>query len=333
MENHNLILKISRLLSSSFSSCHLRTLPDVADCSVSIPKTSDSSVSRISHDENDRSSFLKKHKNPGKFNGILVSKHGSSDAEGRKCPPVTPVSVTESLKEAKRFQEWKKINLCNLQQSSSSNSGWFSSGEEKFPETDALFSLSSCSGDSIRRKAFRGTRCEEMKSIDELGERSFRSSLSSSNRVVGGVITHSAPLPAPPKITKNRRKPARKTTVKKTHHPETELGFGHIMSTHLYYDKDYVSSGRRKTTKPRRKTTQSSKNPSMIEESLAVEKKSRDPRGDFRASMVDMILEKQLFGAEDLEKLLSCFLNLNAVRYHGIIFEVFSEICEALFSY
>ncbi|KZT76775.1 hypothetical protein F511_46201, partial [Dorcoceras hygrometricum] len=58
---------------------------------------------------------------------------------------------------------------------------------------------------------------------------------------------------------------------------------------------------------------------------------SRDPRGDFKASMVDMILAKQMFGAEELERLLICFLSLNSVRYHGLIFEVFSEICEALF--
>ncbi|KZV24906.1 hypothetical protein F511_21604 [Dorcoceras hygrometricum] len=157
-----------------------------------------------------------------------------------------------------------------------------------------------------------------MKSIDELGERSFRSSLSASksNTVVSGVLP------------KTRRKPARKTTVKKTHHPEPELGFDH-KSTRIYYNQDYISSGRRKTsTKPRLKIGASS----MIEESLAVEKKSRDPSGDFRASMVNMILEKQLFGAEDLEKLLGCFLNLNAARYHGIIFQVFSEICETLFS-
>ncbi|XP_073120406.1 uncharacterized protein [Henckelia pumila] len=322
MENHNnLILKIYRLLSSS---CHLRTLSDVADhCSISVPKTNES-MSMVS-DENDHSSFLKKPKILGNLlNQLSVSKHGFSDAEGRKCPPVTPVSMADSLKE---FQQQRKKNVvCNQQSSSSNSAGWFSSGDEK----DGFFSLSSCSGDSNRRKTCRGIiRCEEMKSIDERS--SFRSlSSSKSNTVINyGVVLP----PAPPKT---RRKSARKTAVKKTHDPETsELGFDHYMSTHLnYYDdgQDFISSGRRRETrKPRRKAA--SKGGWMMEESLAVEKKSRDPRGDFRKSMVDMILEKQLFGAQDLEKLLSCFLDLNAVRYHGIIFEVFSEICEALFSY
>lgn len=70
----------------------------------------------------------------------------------------------------------------------------------------------------------------------------------------------------------------------------------------------------------------------MIGESYAVEKKSNDPGGDFRASMVEMILQKQIFAAEDLERLLHCFLSLNSVKYHGIIFHVFSEICQTLFS-
>nr|GMD83318.1 transcription repressor OFP8-like [Ipomoea batatas] len=69
-----------------------------------------------------------------------------------------------------------------------------------------------------------------------------------------------------------------------------------------------------------------------LSDSFAVVKRSSDPYGDFRASMLEMILEKQMFGAKDLEKLLECFLSLNSDHHHGVIIHVFTEICEALFS-
>lgn len=68
-----------------------------------------------------------------------------------------------------------------------------------------------------------------------------------------------------------------------------------------------------------------------VEDSLPVVKRSSDPYGDFRTSMVEMIVEKQIFAAEDLENLLQCFLSLNSYHHHQIIIRVFAEICEALF--
>lgn len=65
--------------------------------------------------------------------------------------------------------------------------------------------------------------------------------------------------------------------------------------------------------------------------SFAVVKQSRDPYGDFRASMVEMIVEKHIYGAEDLEQLLLCFLSLNSTHHHRVIVEVFIEIWESLF--
>ncbi|CAL1414420.1 unnamed protein product [Linum trigynum] len=69
-----------------------------------------------------------------------------------------------------------------------------------------------------------------------------------------------------------------------------------------------------------------------VKGSFAVVKSSSDPYNDFRSSMVEMIIEKQIFGAKDLEQLLQCFLSLNAGHHHRIIVEVFTEIWEALFS-
>lgn len=69
-----------------------------------------------------------------------------------------------------------------------------------------------------------------------------------------------------------------------------------------------------------------------VKGSFAVVKKSSDPHSDFRTSMVEMIVEKQIFSAQDLEQLLQCFLSLNSHRHHKVIVEVFTEIWEALFS-
>ncbi|KAK6912703.1 Ovate protein family, C-terminal [Dillenia turbinata] len=69
-----------------------------------------------------------------------------------------------------------------------------------------------------------------------------------------------------------------------------------------------------------------------VKESLAVERNSSDPHGDFRDSMVEMIVEKQIFGSQELEEMLQCFLSLNSPYHHKVIVEVFSEIWQALFS-
>lgn len=68
-----------------------------------------------------------------------------------------------------------------------------------------------------------------------------------------------------------------------------------------------------------------------VRESFAVVKKSEDPYEDFKRSMMEMILEKQMFEEKDLEELLQCFLTLNSRQHHGVIVEAFAEIWEALF--
>ncbi|KAI4327576.1 hypothetical protein L6164_020018 [Bauhinia variegata] len=68
-----------------------------------------------------------------------------------------------------------------------------------------------------------------------------------------------------------------------------------------------------------------------MRESFAVVKRSEDPYEDFRMSMMEMVVEKQMFEKKDLEQLLHCFLSLNSSRHHGIIIEAFTEIWEALF--
>ncbi|XP_073157931.1 transcription repressor OFP13-like [Henckelia pumila] len=67
-------------------------------------------------------------------------------------------------------------------------------------------------------------------------------------------------------------------------------------------------------------------------ESVAVEKDSDDPYLDFRQSMLQMILEKQIYSRDDLKELLNCFLQLNSPYYHGIIVRAFTEIWNGVYS-
>ncbi|KAE8705791.1 Detected protein of unknown function [Hibiscus syriacus] len=65
---------------------------------------------------------------------------------------------------------------------------------------------------------------------------------------------------------------------------------------------------------------------SKIVDSIAVVKDSNDPYGDFRHSMLQMIVEKRIYSEDDLQELLRCFLELNSRCHHRVIVEAFTDI-------
>ncbi|TKY53138.1 Transcription repressor OFP6 [Spatholobus suberectus] len=67
-------------------------------------------------------------------------------------------------------------------------------------------------------------------------------------------------------------------------------------------------------------------------EGVAVEKDSDDPYLDFRHSMLQMILENEIYSKDDLRELLNCFLQLNSPDHHGVIVRAFTEIWNGVFS-
>ncbi|KAJ0960507.1 hypothetical protein J5N97_001634 [Dioscorea zingiberensis] len=67
-------------------------------------------------------------------------------------------------------------------------------------------------------------------------------------------------------------------------------------------------------------------------ESVAVEKDSSEPYIDFRESMVQMIVQNEIYGWEDLRELLRRMLSLNSPQYHPVILRAFSDVCQAVFS-
>ncbi|XP_040993441.1 transcription repressor OFP6-like [Juglans microcarpa x Juglans regia] len=79
----------------------------------------------------------------------------------------------------------------------------------------------------------------------------------------------------------------------------------------------------------------SSKNPKPCQKiinSIAVEKDSSDPYQDFRHSMLQMILQKEIYSKEDLQELLNWFLKLNSPCHHDVIFKAFKEIWDDVVS-
>ncbi|KAL1532485.1 transcription repressor OFP8-like [Salvia divinorum] len=176
--------------------------------------------------------------------------------------------------------------------STSNGGGLFTSSDDL--DTDTFFSLSSNSGDSFHLRP-ASTRFKHMDSIHE-------AALSSSATTAAG-----------------------KRLIK-----ADELGSDQI-STQLYYGST-AGGCRRRRKGGRRRIKKRCGGGAVMGESYAVEKSTRDPRGDFRASMVEMIVEKQMFAAADLERMLRCFLSLNSAAYHSMICDVFSEICKTLFT-
>ncbi|KAK8947259.1 hypothetical protein KSP39_PZI007187 [Platanthera zijinensis] len=65
---------------------------------------------------------------------------------------------------------------------------------------------------------------------------------------------------------------------------------------------------------------------SVAAQSVAVVKESSEPYADFRDSMVQMIVEKELYTWEDLNDLLHRFLSLNSPRYHHLILHAFTDL-------
>ena len=61
-------------------------------------------------------------------------------------------------------------------------------------------------------------------------------------------------------------------------------------------------------------------------DSFAVIKCSSNPKQDFRDSMIEMIEDKQISKAEEMEELLACYLTLNADEYHDLIIKVFRQV-------
>ncbi|KAD4385569.1 hypothetical protein R6Q59_010491 [Mikania micrantha] len=69
----------------------------------------------------------------------------------------------------------------------------------------------------------------------------------------------------------------------------------------------------------------------VMKETQTLVRWSKHPYDDFKTSMLEMILEKKMFEAKELEMLLQCFLILNHKNHHDDIVAAFTEIWNLLF--
>ncbi|KAG8078567.1 hypothetical protein GUJ93_ZPchr0007g5955 [Zizania palustris] len=64
----------------------------------------------------------------------------------------------------------------------------------------------------------------------------------------------------------------------------------------------------------------------VAHESVAVAVESSEPYDDFRESMVQMVVEKEIYAWDDLNDLLHQFLSLNSPRHHPLILHAFADL-------
>ncbi|PWZ08211.1 Transcription repressor OFP8 [Zea mays] len=64
----------------------------------------------------------------------------------------------------------------------------------------------------------------------------------------------------------------------------------------------------------------------VARESVAVAVDSAEPYEDFRESMVQMVVEKEIYAWDDLNDLLHQFLSLNSPRHHPLILHAFADL-------
>ncbi|KAK8971054.1 hypothetical protein KSP40_PGU016061 [Platanthera guangdongensis] len=78
--------------------------------------------------------------------------------------------------------------------------------------------------------------------------------------------------------------------------------------------------------KRRRRSRKKRGDESAVAESVEVVKESSEPYADFKESMVQMIVENELYSSEDLNDLLHRFLVINSPRHHHVILRAFADL-------
>ncbi|CAL9780866.1 unnamed protein product [Musa acuminata subsp. burmannicoides] len=68
------------------------------------------------------------------------------------------------------------------------------------------------------------------------------------------------------------------------------------------------------------------------EDGVVVVKETENPLGEFRRSMLHMIVEKEIVDGAGLRELLRRFLVLNSPRHHGTILRAFADVWQYVFS-
>lgn len=64
---------------------------------------------------------------------------------------------------------------------------------------------------------------------------------------------------------------------------------------------------------------------------IAMDRRSYDPKGDFKMSMIEVITSQRMEEPKELRSLLNCYLSMNSSEQRLVILEAFHEVCSSLF--
>ncbi|CAI9782510.1 unnamed protein product [Fraxinus pennsylvanica] len=254
---------------------------------------------------------------------------------GRKCPPVSPISPFNAHYEfQKNYSEKTTRKTINKKVHSTTKKCDFRDKEE-FTTEKCCISNGFKAG-SLSRRAQRKIPKESSMTIQE-GVKDSLALVKRSSDPYTDFRTSMVEMIVEMQIFTTKeleKKKTRKTINKKVHSTTEKYDFRD--KEEFTTEKCGISKGFKAGSLSRRAQRKIPKESSMkiqegVKDSLAVVKRSSDPYTDFRTSMVEMIVEMQIFTAKELESLLQCFLSLNSYHHHRVIIEVFSEIWEALF--
>ncbi|KAI3920560.1 hypothetical protein MKW92_039625 [Papaver armeniacum] len=236
----------------------------------------------------------------------IYSQHNDSEEDDEEEDLCNNNQASPLLTKIKKKKRSKKNKIRSRVSTSSGDSGWFSSEEEEEDQEHEAQVSSSSEFFETHLKTIRESPLNDSSSIK-------RSNLKKTKKKKS-TITHAA---------------KRDQNVKRYNHNKRGLIlYSSSSSTETESSPARLSAFQRLM---RSSSNSTCKAEGKVKESFAVVKKSEDPYQDFRKSMMEMILEKQMFESKDLEQLLHCLLSLNSKHHHPIIIQAFSEIWEFLF--
>ncbi|KMZ60178.1 hypothetical protein ZOSMA_5G00400 [Zostera marina] len=102
-------------------------------------------------------------------------------------------------------------------------------------------------------------------------------------------------------------------------------------SSEFYKLRNTRRKSKKNTTKKRKKKVAAVMKDAEVTGMTAVVKDSADPYEDFKSSVLEVMMEKNIVESKDFERLLHTYLEINSRCLHPVIFKVFSEVWEILF--
>jgi len=141
-------------------------------------------------------------------------------------------------------------------------------------------------------------------------------------------------------IPKPRPRPCRTSISQKDPNPncssssscDKSVGFSLMDNEEEDYTSTTITLNKDNTSSSQNSESETDPEASKIIDSIAVVKYSNHPFQDFKHSMLQMVVEKNIYSRNDLEELLNCFLGLNSPCHHSVIVQAFAEIWNEIIS-